>query len=295
MTNEATIVTGIELLKDLKNPPLWLKEFPDFDHVPAMDSTVHDKWYGDSTWYDVSWHNDTCPSFQSIDIIEGKLVRIFSEYNNEDLMEMPDVKKYGISVHEHEGDGACGDYINDELSTDDIKDVYEWILAQEHVNEMKRREAIRNNETGKREANINDMRATRKFCPNLYDATDGNDPSLDGDSGFTYFNSYWIKLNENGTFYVMICSSEYTCSTLEGAEGILWREFVSHEGQLIDISPLDALTAEYNDFLQNTGLPSLSAEELIMETNPYIDEQIANKWQRVYLADFIKRWEAAEK
>jgi hypothetical protein len=51
----------------------------------------------------------------------------------------------------------------------------------------------------------------------------------------------------------------------------------------MDMTDLDSLTAEYQSWLDNEGLPQLSADELL-------SEDLTPK-QREYVSDFLRRWE----
>jgi len=118
MKSNIKTITLADCKKLHANPPLWLREFGDMDNIPVMDSTVCDKWYGDSTWEDTSWHNDVCPSFESFDLINGKCVKIWSDFNHEDRREMECEHQYAI--HLYKADKGEGD--DNEMYTGDFID-----------------------------------------------------------------------------------------------------------------------------------------------------------------------------
>lgn len=87
----------------------WKEEFPDFDHMPDIPEN----------WTDISWHNDTCPSFEC-----GKL-RIFVDYEDESLREFACTRFSVIN----ETDDATEQMIV--LDSDDWSEVLKFVA--EHV------------------------------------------------------------------------------------------------------------------------------------------------------------------
>ena len=312
-----TKITLADCAKLKNNTPQWLLEFGDFDNIPVMDETVCDKWYGDSTWEDESWHNDACPSFASYDLMADKdiVVKIWSDYNHEGTRETECETQYAIHTYKRERydgmpeDEKCvGDFIDTVLSTNNREDVFSWILEQERKNEFARREAeaekIRLADlemVGKRPPTFEDMQKSREFQINFYDAMCGVDAGiakeLEGEVGFTYFDKHGhiILDQKTGRYHVNILNIPASFDSLEPAERYMWDEWLCGEASPIDIemSELDCLIAEYNNFLESTGLPSMSADELLVQTKPDSDEYITNQWQRNYLWDYINRWEVS--
>lgn len=96
-------------------------EFPDYDDVPLMAN-----WKGQSTWGDTSWHNDTCPSFESDNLIGGCTVRVFSDYQVPAMRECPQCERYGVVLYSD--DNFC-----DLLRTNSATEVEHLIRALESV------------------------------------------------------------------------------------------------------------------------------------------------------------------
>lgn len=69
-------------------PPLFRKEFPDFD--PATLPSIP------AGFEDVSWHNDSCPSFLN----EAAGLIIFVDFDNPAVRENPDTKRFCLNVWE---------------------------------------------------------------------------------------------------------------------------------------------------------------------------------------------------
>lgn len=69
---------------------LMQREFPDFDQstLPAISAN----------WEDISWHNDTCPSFSA-----SPEVRVYIDYADKALREWEDSRRFGIVC---DGDGS---------------------------------------------------------------------------------------------------------------------------------------------------------------------------------------------
>lgn len=239
MNSHITKISLDDCRKLKANPPLWLRVFGDFDNIPAMDETVCDKWYGDSTWHDTSWHNDVCPSFESYDLIAGKAVKIWSDYANEDLRETDSYSQYGMSLWTLDGEGddmTSMDYIEDILVTDDRADVFNWILKQEGANEMQKQQAEKLKADNKRLATFEDMTTNRKFAHNL--SSELADASLVGQCGFIYFDSYYISIyQKTGQFHTIASNDDILTATLVEAELWLWENHVAHEAIEIDLPP----------------------------------------------------------
>lgn len=88
-------------------------EFPDFD--PATMPII-------PAWLDTSWHNDTCPSFQS------ETVRIFIDYADPQQREIAESVRYSV----HANDNAMADvlfYADDWLAILAFVDAYEGRAA----------------------------------------------------------------------------------------------------------------------------------------------------------------------
>ncbi len=69
--------------------PLFQKEFPDFD--PATLPSIP------AGFEDVSWHNDSCPSFLN----EAAGLIIFVDFANPAVRENPDTKRFCLNVWEN--------------------------------------------------------------------------------------------------------------------------------------------------------------------------------------------------
>lgn len=67
-------------------------EFPTFDvsTLPAIPGN----------WVDVSWHNDTCPSFEAIKN-DGGAVYVFVDFPDSADREFPETKRYSIVSAPH--------------------------------------------------------------------------------------------------------------------------------------------------------------------------------------------------
>jgi hypothetical protein len=85
--------------------PLWRHEFPDFTaaELPAIPAE----------WRDVSWHNDTCPSWET-----PSMAYVFIDYADDARREMPGGARYSVM--------SDGDVI---LSTDDFDSVLATVRA----------------------------------------------------------------------------------------------------------------------------------------------------------------------
>lgn len=234
-------------LNSFENHPLWAREFVRIDCAPIMDSTLHDKWYGDSTWEDESWHNDVSPSFVSFDLIKGKAVKIWSENKNPEMREVDDEPQYLVHLYSLDsGDEKCtGEFIDVLLATDSREEVFNFILNKERDNEITRRneEAKQNRikslaEKGKRLATFEDMQESRTFGANLVDQIpDLADPSAMDSAvvGFYYFDSYYILLTEkDGSYDVTLGNTWASFDALEPAERFLWDEFIKGEEIEVD-------------------------------------------------------------
>lgn len=68
----------------------WKTEFPDFDAMPDIPEN----------WNDISWHNDSCPSFEC-----GK-VRIFVDYEKPESREVATPFRYGVTTDDNDGNGV---------------------------------------------------------------------------------------------------------------------------------------------------------------------------------------------
>lgn len=86
----------------------WKEEFPDFDHMPDIPQN----------WTDVSWHNDSCPSFEC-----GKL-RIWVDYQNPDLREVSTPYRFGVMTIDDDNGNQ-----ESLLDTDDWSEILSFVLA----------------------------------------------------------------------------------------------------------------------------------------------------------------------
>ena len=281
-------------LSDENSTKNYLDAFPDFDHTPAMETGTNDPWYGDSTWEDTAYSNDICPNFSSDDLIKGSTVKIWTDYLDTTKREIPDTETYIIQSYNKDDD-----FIELLYSTNEINEVYKWILKQEDKNEAERRKiegepVIKNDEPeikNKRSATLNDMKLSRKLCINLYDAMDGNEPDLDGKCGFTYFNNnYYIVLTDTGYFWTISSNTDTKFITLEECEAWLWSSFICSEYLKIDMpfSKVELLEIEFKEFCDNNNFKQLSADDILMDV---LNNKISvTKWRINYLTDFVNRW-----
>lgn len=106
----------------------YLYHFPDFDDTPLMSN-----WQGKSTWDDTSWKNDICPSFTSDDLIQGYIVRVFSEYADEEKREDADMGQFYVGLY-----NADDDLIETLMVTDNMFDVEALIKRFEYANQVKK-------------------------------------------------------------------------------------------------------------------------------------------------------------
>ena len=75
----------------------WREEFPDFDGAADCASLVADG------WEDVSWHNDTSPSFERHGIV------VWVDYVDPSLREFPE-RVLRFSVMTRHNDALIGEY-----------------------------------------------------------------------------------------------------------------------------------------------------------------------------------------
>lgn len=150
--------------------------------------------------------------------------------------------------------------------------------------------------TRTRTATFEDMQASRVFQLNMYSAM--LEPDFDGEVGFTYFDRHgFVTLDqETGAFNVDVMNMPASFTNLEEAEQYLWRTFLRGESLPIteQVSELDLLKDEYDHFILTTGLPAMSADELLLETKADSDAYRVTGWHRNYLSDFVNRWQIAE-
>jgi hypothetical protein len=100
--------------------------FPDYDDTPLMKD-----WPGESIWTDSSWKNDVCPCFMSDDIMKGYIVKVWSEYDDEEKRE-DDGAQYLVTLSNLEDT-----YIETLLYTNNMSDVEGLIKRLEHANRLK--------------------------------------------------------------------------------------------------------------------------------------------------------------
>ena len=105
----------------------YTNQFPDYDDTPLMSD-----WSGVSTWEDSSWKNDVCPVFSSTDIMAGYIVKVWSEYDDEDKREDSDAGQYLVTLSDREDT-----FIETLLYTDSMMDVEALIKRLEHANRLK--------------------------------------------------------------------------------------------------------------------------------------------------------------
>jgi hypothetical protein len=92
----------------------YRKEFPDFDPatMPAIPKGFED----------TSWHNDSAPSFLS----KRLMLRIFVDYADPEQREIPETKRFSLSVHSEEH--SEGETL---VESDDFADLLPHIVAAE--------------------------------------------------------------------------------------------------------------------------------------------------------------------
>ena len=76
----------------------WKEEFPDFDGDADCASLIG------GGWEDVSWHNDTCPSFECSGVV------IWVDYVDPMLREYPDAPGRFAVMTRH-NDAVIGEYL----------------------------------------------------------------------------------------------------------------------------------------------------------------------------------------
>ena len=76
----------------------WKEEFPDFDDAESCASLIY------QGFEDVSWHNDTCPSFECCGIV------IWVDYVDPMLREYPDAPGRFAVMTRH-NDAVIGEYL----------------------------------------------------------------------------------------------------------------------------------------------------------------------------------------
>ncbi len=90
--------------------PKYLIEFPDFRDMPTLPDFLED----------ISWNNDSCPSFR--DSVSGCI--LFVEYFNPADREYPESSRFEVITAEG----------NSTLSTDNLRDALAFILAAPRAN-----------------------------------------------------------------------------------------------------------------------------------------------------------------
>ena len=76
----------------------WREEFPDFDDAESCASLIY------QGWEDVSWHNDTSPSFECSGVV------IWVDYVDPMLREYPDAPGRFAVMTRH-NDAVIGEYL----------------------------------------------------------------------------------------------------------------------------------------------------------------------------------------
>lgn len=92
-------------------------EFPDFDYIPYLTSHIG--------WYDTSWHNDVCPSFERL-TIDKFTVKVFFEYKAPEKRETGNNEKYYVALHSKDNE-----FIKDLLISDYENEVRLFLLSIE--------------------------------------------------------------------------------------------------------------------------------------------------------------------
>jgi hypothetical protein len=83
------IETNIGVTEMTKAAPRFTIEFPDFD--PATMPDIPD------TWVDISWHNDSCPSFEA-----GHGIIVYVDYDDQAMREFKQYARYMVYDTESE-------------------------------------------------------------------------------------------------------------------------------------------------------------------------------------------------
>jgi len=100
----------------------WKTEFSDFDAMPEIPEN----------WTDISWHNDSCPSFEC-----GKL-RIYVDYANPESREVATPFRFGVTADDNDGNGVSL------LDSDDWTEVLTFVAhATDKLAPMTRVDAVR--------------------------------------------------------------------------------------------------------------------------------------------------------
>jgi len=94
-------------------------EFPNFDYIPFLASHIE--------WYDTSWHNDICPSFERL-TPDKFTVKVFFEYKTPEKREIEDNEKYYVALYNKDNE-----FIKDLLITDYENEVRLFLISIEHA------------------------------------------------------------------------------------------------------------------------------------------------------------------
>jgi hypothetical protein len=88
--------------------PNWKTEFPDFDSMPDIPAN----------WTDISWHNDTCPSF------ECGNVRIWIDYADPEQREFSTPTRFAVVPFNEDAD-----HFDALLESDDWSEILTFVAS----------------------------------------------------------------------------------------------------------------------------------------------------------------------
>jgi len=94
-------------------------EFPDFDYIPLL--AFHEG------WYDTSWHNDTCPSFERL-TLDQFTIKVFFDYKNIKKREVDSGEKFYVALYDKDND-----FIKDLLLTDYENELRLFLISIEYT------------------------------------------------------------------------------------------------------------------------------------------------------------------
>ncbi len=236
-------------------------EFPDY---PAADMPTLPPGFEDT-----SWHNNSAPSIEN----REQRVSIWMDYADESLREFPGGKRFTVNLTEE--DGA---HLNDEgdLHSDDWNEVLAFLIGERFADRLT---------DSFSEAEMAEVRA-RNARPSYqgdnapcasHDFCDANMPMAEA---FEAVMGRELRLDETKHGAVAV---EADCALW----GTAWtfaktRHLTAPEGSP---TPVDALTEEYQTWVEAQGLPKLSADD--QDTSTMTPEQAE------YIKSFCERWDAA--
>lgn len=239
--------------------PTFRTEFPDFD--PATLPAIPDG------FTDISWHNEACPCFTS-----GYL-NIWTDYADPAQREWEGTKRFSVVACDETGAGEDDFPI---LATDDWAEVVAFLQTQ-----------MTSALPPALHEPITDLASGRRWLDALSAA--GLTFHLEDDPRSI------VKFGTGGGERLF---NEVDAFTLRKAVAALyaipdWGAFECPIGYILHIErhpaevALARLSEEYDAFLAGTCLPGGSADELVMFAGLQAHE-------RLWLHDFIRRWEHAE-